>query len=251
MAKYVHPVLRPVASVCFTTYALVDEIDHHPKYDYVMDGASKLTGGMITELQRMNKQYNNMALNAGKDAELPDFLSYALNGVPRLIKHLKDTGYVIIPTVAYKEAYRSLKVHEYKNITCIELGVISSTFNESSFEWSVFLCVKNSYLEQLDLPKKDYSSLNLNPEKADVEHFRPLVSKLAPIYNELTVPLLLYLFRYYRAIKTTNDSPIKFELPEGLEFLGGLCTKHNHKNEIMTNFLQKMLEILANEDILH
>lgn len=247
---YTHPVLKAVASVCYRYGGTLEEIDNHPQYDKIIANSDKLTHGHIKDLAAANKQYNSLAFKEGKDAKLPDYLTFMINNYPAILADFKKHDFMVIPTVEFKESYRSLKVGEFKSVTCIELGNIPSTFNGNKFSWCVFLVCKNSALLNAPVLDFDYSTLNLNKEKSDISHFRVAAKDIIPEYNEIAVPLLLYLFRYYHAVNTTNECPIPFQLPEGLEFLNSVGEKHVHKNELMTNFLQRMLYFLANHNIL-
>lgn len=251
MANFVHPVIKTVASISFTMNQYVDSLENHAKYSALLDATNKLTDYKIPAISKLVKAYNQLPFQENVvKSEIPDFLTYAIQTDKSFLASFSKSNYTLIPTVAFKETYRSLKTTHYEKITMLELGTALSMFKNNPIEWCTFLVIKNNFMESIDVPEKDYSVYNLNPEKADISYFREIIKPASAIYGPLAVPLVLYFYRYYKAVTLKSASPIAFNLPKGLDFLPKIEAKHVHKNDKMTKFLQPLMQIMHNLNIL-
>jgi len=251
MPKFVHPVIKTVANIAYTMDPFVDSVEKHARYEALLGAVNALTANQIPTLSKLVKAYNQLPFQENVvKSEIPDFLTFAIQMDKGFLTSFSNSNYTLVPTVTFKEAYRSLKTTHYEKITMLELGTALSIFKTNPIEWCTFLVIKNSFMETVEAPENDYSVYNLNSKKADISYFRRAVKPASEIYGPLTIPLVLYFYRYYKAVTLKSSSPIEFNLPKGLGFLPTIEAKHVHKNEKMTKFLQPLMQIMHNLDIL-
>lgn len=247
MKANIHPLLFNVAAGLTSLVENIDtlrraDIKANSAMDYFMRITSEKERNLIVALYKANKIYNLGNFNDHK------YLNYAASTVEGFKEYVKANDYFFCLTTAFSETYRSLKLEKNTAFSVIDFLLVNS---DNYGKWNSFAVFKNDYFRNAPATNfvdkgyikcRDINNVECLKALPEIEEY---YGKLGRVWLVLVLKTMAM-----RTRRLKRASFITYEGTKSTDFLTGPKTSLNYVNPVVTNYLQKLIEILFNRDLL-
>jgi hypothetical protein len=263
---YIHPVVKTSAASVLTNCHSMTDFDSLGDTHNLVMSFNTFTGNTIPSCSKVMTRINNEVVdNADKvvdDAanikELPlNIIKMLILEVPAFRARWKSNKFMLITTPSFKRAFFGLKKFKYDTMTVIEMGTISSPFNGFDVHWSTFVCLNNSFIEDVYTKNElfqDTSVLTLNADISMVDfkvNILPLKKEFDTFYGDLSLMIMFHLYKHLNVVQVNAaDCSETFNVPEGLEWLQIEPQQRSFGDKLSTKLMLPALHILKKHNLI-